>query len=73
MKKILIGINILSAVRANAYISHLTFHFTSARQFPDTKFILYTPERASIDNMRNQAAKIALDNECDYNAEPPIL
>lgn len=40
--------------------------YRMGRDFPNDKFFNYTPRRTSIDNARNFAAKIALDQECDY-------
>lgn len=64
--RILIGINILNSVKAQAYISHMNAIFRWGRQYPDDQFMLYTPERMSIDRMRNTCAKIALESNCDY-------
>jgi hypothetical protein len=64
--KILIGINVLANIKAHAYISHLAFAVTMGKRFPDYYFEWHTPERCSIDRMRNEAAKRALEGGFDY-------
>jgi glycosyltransferase involved in cell wall biosynthesis len=67
MKKILIGSNILTAVSAEAYLSHCQFWTYVGEHLKDKmEVIFYCPPRASIDRMRNTAAKLALEHECDY-------
>lgn len=64
--KILVGTNTLSMVGDAPHANHLQFWFRLGRSFPEHEFITMTPRRTSIDNMRNGAAKAALDNKCDY-------
>lgn len=63
--KILIGINTLTEVSQMIYSNHMQFWFRLGR---DTghDFIFFSPRRMNIDNMRNMAAKLAIENECDY-------
>ncbi|MGQ9845885.1 MAG: hypothetical protein ACUVQP_00070 [Bacteroidales bacterium] len=65
MAKILIGINTLTEVDAQVYSNHLAF-FYHLGKLSEHEFILFTPRRFSIDRMRNTAATIALENDCDY-------
>ena len=65
MSKTLVSINILDNVNAQAYSSHCQEWFRLGRTTKDD-FVLFTPNRYSIDNARNQAAKYALQTECDY-------
>lgn len=66
MSKILIGINTLTELDQVVYSNHLQFSFRCGRNNPTDDFILFTPRRMSIDMMRNLAAKMALEQECDY-------
>ena len=62
----LIGINILTSIQAYAYASHCQFWYRLGRIYPEDQFIFMTPPRMSIDRMRNECARIALEQECDY-------
>lgn len=63
----LIGINNLTAVDQLAYANHIQFFYRLGRNLRDTHdFILCNPRRMSIDRMRNECAKIALEHEIDY-------
>ena len=66
--KFLIGINVLTSVDSQVYGNHAAWFYHLGRLSKEKgwDFILYTPWRTSIDRMRNQAASIALLNECDY-------
>lgn len=65
--KVLVGCNVLTQIDSAAYLSHCQMWFRMGRQFnKDDKFIYYCPRRTSIDNMRNFAVKLALEQECDY-------
>jgi len=64
--KTLIGVNCLENINSQVYASHIAFFISLKRSFPDDEFLFFTPYRMSIDNMRNMAAKLALDNGCDY-------
>lgn len=64
--KILIGTNCLSQVHHLAYASHCQFWYRLGKKHADIKFYFMPPGRMSIDNMRNAAAKVALELECDY-------
>lgn len=64
--KILIGTNVLTSVHHLAYASHCEFWYKLGKKHPDIKFYFMPPGRMSIDNMRNAAAKVALELECDY-------
>jgi len=65
MSKTLVAVNILDTVKAEIYGSHCQEWFRLGRSSPDD-FILFYPNRFSIDNARNQAANFALRNECNY-------
>jgi hypothetical protein len=66
--KILIGINTLTMIDSQVYGNHMAwfYHLGRLREQKGWEIILYTPWRFSIDRMRNEAAKMALENECDY-------
>lgn len=66
--KILIGTNLLTSVNANVYANHsaLYYHLGRISAERQWQFLTMTPTRMSIDRMRNEAAKIALQQECDY-------
>lgn len=64
--KFLIASNTLTAVAQPVYATMNQFWFRLGRNYSEHQFITYTPRRVSIDNMRNAAAKIALEQECDY-------
>lgn len=66
MKKTLVAVNVLTDVDNSIYLSHCQMWYRMGKNFPDDKFFLYTPHRTSIDNCRNFAAKMALEQECDY-------
>jgi len=65
MSKTLICVNVLDNVNAQVYGSHCNEWFRLGRNTHD-EFILFHPNRLSIDNARNQAADLALRLECDY-------
>lgn len=64
--KILIGINTLTSVSNNIYGNHIQVISNLRHKLPDWQFALFTPHRMSIDRMRNEAAKVALENDFDY-------
>ncbi len=73
--KVLVAINNLTAVDQLAYSNHIQFFFRlgvyKGRENvlnPDkvVEFALCNPRRMSIDRMRNEAAKIALEGDFDY-------
>lgn len=66
--KILIGTNLLTEVNATVYANHcaMYYHLGVIAKERGWQFITMMPTRMSIDRMRNEAAKIALQNECDY-------
>lgn len=66
MSKTLVGVNTLTSVDQYVYSNHCQFWYRLGKVCPDDKFIFYTPARMTIDRMRNSAAKIALEQECDY-------
>lgn len=63
--KTLIGTNVLTSVGDLAYGNHCQTWFRLGRNSKDD-FIFYTPARATIDRMRNESARIAMEAECDY-------
>lgn len=64
--KTLVGTNTLESVHSFVYGSHINLHSQMRKDYPKDDFLLYTPYRMSIDAMRNDAARIALEQECDY-------
>jgi hypothetical protein len=66
MKTILVAINSLVTTTHPAYSNHIQLFFRFGRSYPDYDFMLFNPARMSIDRMRNTAARIAIENECEY-------
>ena len=71
--KTLIGINTLNAIDQYNYANHVQFFFRLGvmkglknAAGEEMEFSFCAPRRMSIDRMRNEAAKIALDAEMDY-------
>ena len=64
--KTIIGVNTLENVSSFVYSSHIAMFCQIKKEFPDDEFIFYTPYRMSIDNMRNDVARVALEHKCDY-------
>ncbi len=64
--KVFICTNILSVIDAAAYVTHQNFFYRLGKTFPRAIFYFMTPPRMSIDQARNWAAKMALEQECDY-------
>lgn len=64
--KVVVGVNTLTAVDQAVYSNHCQFWYRLGRSMQDFDFMLINPRRMSIDNMRNTAAKIAIENNADY-------
>jgi hypothetical protein len=64
--KVIIGVNTLESVNSFVYSSHCALFAEMRREFPDAEFLFYTPYRMSIDNMRNDVARVAMEHNCDY-------
>lgn len=66
--RIHIGVNALSNVNAAVYANHSHLYYFLGRlaEKQGYQFTFHTAPRTSIDRMRNDAAKVALQNECDY-------
>ncbi len=64
--KTLIGINNLTQIDQLAYANHIQFFYRLGKELPNDQFLLCNPRRMSIDRMRNEAAKIAMELDCDY-------
>ena len=64
--KITIGCNLLTEVKSVVYPSHMQFWCNVARNFSDKDVWFFAPRRMSIDRMRNEAAKLALETESDF-------
>lgn len=64
--KITVGINTLTEIQYPAYCNHIQFFYRLGRSYPNVDTFLFTPNRMSIDRMRNACAKIALESESDY-------
>jgi hypothetical protein len=64
--KVVVCINSLVATRHQAYSNHIQFFFRLGRNYPNVDFILFNPDRMSIDRARNTAAELALEQEADY-------
>lgn len=71
--KTLIGVNNLTVVDQMAYANHMQWSFRLGvmkgrmnKDGQECEFALCNPRRMSIDRMRNEAAKIALEGDFDY-------
>lgn len=64
--KVFVLVNTLHSVGAPVYANHVHFLGWSAKHIPGLEFQFWAPHRMAIDNARNQAAKYALELECDY-------
>ena len=66
--KILIGTNLLQNVSPEIYSNHTAFYYHLGKISAEKgwQFFQCPPVRMSIDRMRNEAAKTALQLECDY-------
>jgi GT2 family glycosyltransferase len=64
--KVFICTNLLTVVDPAAYVTHCNFWYRIGKNFPFDIFFAMTPPRMSIDQARNWAAKMALEQECDY-------
>lgn len=64
--KTVIGINNLIAIDQYAYANHVQFFYRLGKHWKNDEFVFVNPRRMTIDRMRNEAAKIALDCEADY-------
>lgn len=65
MSKTLVCVNVLDNVSSQVYGSHCQEWFRLGRSTND-EFILFHPNRLSIDSARNQAAAFAMRFSCDY-------
>jgi hypothetical protein len=63
--KTLLAVNTLTSVNVQAYASHLNLFYRMGKDSSD-ECMLYNGYRQSIDFFRNNAAKVALQHECDY-------
>lgn len=64
--KIMVGVNTLTQMDQLAYTNHCQFWYHLGKDFPNDTFCFSNPRRASIDRMRNQTVKVALENDFDY-------
>jgi hypothetical protein len=64
--KTVILVNTLTLIEQSVYSNHNHFFSQTCKDFPKDQFVLYTPQRMSIDRARNEAAKMALLLEADY-------
>lgn len=66
MSRTLLLVNTLTAIDSLVYGNHVEHLMASKAAYPEDKFLLFTPQRLSIDNARNLAATYAMAHECDY-------
>jgi hypothetical protein len=64
--KIVVGVNTLTSVTQQAYANHCQLWYRLGKTHPNDNIYLFAPQRMSIDRMRNEAAKFALEIEADY-------
>lgn len=68
MKKIktVVGVNTLANIGKPVYGNHCQFWSKTMKDFPNDEFLFVTPDRMSIDAMRNFTASFALEQDADY-------
>lgn len=64
--KTLILVNTLSSVNSFIYGNHVAFFAGLKKSYPNDKFFHFNPNRMSIDHARNIAARMAMEQDCDY-------
>lgn len=65
--RVTVLVNVLTSVNSFCYQDHVNFFTKTIRDYGnDIEVVFFTPNRFSIDNARNQAAKFALENRSDY-------
>lgn len=64
--KIIVGTNSLTESQYPAYTNHCQLWYNFGQRYRDSQFIFNNPSRMSIDRMRNQTARIALESQSDY-------
>ncbi len=64
--KTIVGVNTLESVHSFVYGSHCALWSQIRKDYPKDDLILYSPYRMSIDGMRNDCTRVALEQECDY-------
>lgn len=65
-KLIWIGCNLLSHIPGRAYPHHMMQMYRIGRDLPQYNFMLNAPIQQSIDRMRNETARMALESGADY-------
>ena len=65
-QKLVIGINTLTSVDENVYANHLDLFYHLGTLKDRFEVILFSPTRMSIDRMRNEAGKLALNIEASH-------
>lgn len=64
--KILVGTNALTNVDQEVYSSHLAEYYTLGKDKDIDSVIQFCPRRMTIDRMRNEAAKVAMNEDCKW-------
>jgi hypothetical protein len=66
--KVFVGINTLANLDQWVYANHMPFFFDLGRMREQMgiKFVLFAPPRMSIDKMRNESARIAMEQDCTH-------
>lgn len=64
--KVVVGVNTLTSIGHHEYSNHCQMWFRLGRDYPNFDFVMNHPLRQSIDRMRNQTCKIAVDLNADY-------
>lgn len=64
--KILVGTNCLTNIDSSVYANHCAEMFALGAKYGHGNVLHWASRRLSIDRMRNECAKIAMQNECDY-------
>lgn len=66
--KTLVAVNTLTSIARDSYHTHMNLWYRLGKDHPkeEDQFFQFSARRMSIDRFRNEAARIALQLECDY-------
>lgn len=64
--KVLVGVNTLNSIDQATYASHTKMWYYMGKNYPTWSMISCTPQRMSIDRMRNFCGRSAMEFDCDY-------
>ena len=65
--KVVVAINTLTSLDNFVYSNHASFYYRMGKMLPrQDDVILFHPFRMSIDRMRNEACRVAMENDAEY-------